>query len=355
MYTALLVSKMVYALRGENGKIEMLRMFRMIPETKIDFIKWRWAAFSLSMLVIVGSWGMLGWQFHRNPANVLGVDFLGGNVVSFSYKDGIQNEKLPPIQDLRSAIDGAGVPGADIQYQTAVQTGGRSLLVVRTGTDMLRMPDGAGKLVDLKPADLVAKALTSKFPEAGFGILQEEAVGPQIGVELKRKAMWAMGIALLGMIVYLWWRFEISFGLGATVALFHDVLVAAGVFVAMGYELSLGVIAALLTIIGYSVNDTIVIFDRIRENLRVDKQHTFTELCNLSMNQMFGRTLLTSFTALISVVVLLLFGGGSLHDFALVLLIGMISGVYSTVYIATPVVIWWHKGKRPELGSKPAA
>lgn len=346
MFTALVVTKMVYALRGENGRIEMLKMLRMIPETKIDFIRWRWPAFGLSLLIIIGSWGIMGWEYNKNPANVLGVDFLGGNVVSFSYNDGMQKDKLPAIQDLRNVIDASGVPGADIQYQSSVQTGGRGLLVVRTGTDMIG---------DVKPADLVAKALTAKFPDAGFGILQEEAVGPQIGAELKRKAMWSMGIALLGMIIYLWWRFEISFGLGATVALFHDVLVAAGVYAVMGREFNLPIIAALLTIIGFSVNDTIVIFDRIRENLRLDKQRTFVEICNLSMNQMFGRTLLTSFTALITVVILLIFGGGALHDFALVLFIGMISGVYSTVYIATPIVIWWHKGKRPELGTKTVA
>ena len=122
----------------------------------------------------------------------------------------------------------------------------------------------------------------------------------------------------------------------------------------MGYQLNLPVIAALLTIIGYSVNDTIVVFDRVRENMRLDKQRTFIELCNLSVNQMLARTILTTLTTLITVVVLLVFGGGALHEFALVLFIGMMTGVYSTVYIAMPVVIWCHKGKRPELRVKTA-
>lgn len=345
MFTALTVTKMVYAIRGENGKVESLKMLGMIPATKIDFIGLRWPAFALSVLVIAGSWGVMGWRYSQDPANVLGVDFLGGNTVSFTYKESISRKDLPSIQDVRIAITEGGVPGADLQYQTSVQTGGRDMLVVRTGLD---------RIGETKPADLAAKALAAKFPQVGFSVFQEEAVGPQIGEELKRKALWSMGIALVGMIIYLWWRFEISFGLGATVALFHDVLVAAGVYAAMGREFNLTIIAALLTIIGFSVNDTIVIFDRIRENLRLDKQSSFKDLCNLTMNQMLGRTLLTSFTALITVVMLLIFGGGALHDFALVLFIGMISGVYSTVYIATPIVIWWHRGKRPELGAKPA-
>lgn len=346
MYTALVVTKMVYALRGENGRVEMLKMVGMIPPTNIDFIKWRWPAFALSLLVILGSWGVLGFRYSQNPANVLGVDFLGGNVVSFTYKHGMEDANRPSIQDLRVAIEAGGVPGVDLQYQTAVQTGGRHLLVVRTGTD---------RIGDTKPADMVAKVLADKFADTGFAVHMEEAVGPQIGKELKRKAIWSMGIALLGMVIYLWWRFEISFGLGATVALFHDVLVAAGLYALLGREFNLPIIAALLTIVGFSVNDTIVIFDRIRENLRLDKKSSFTELCNTTMNQMLGRTLLTSFTALITVAILLIFGGGALHDFALVLFIGMVSGVYSTVYIATPVVLWCHKGKRPELGVTKAA
>jgi SecD/SecF fusion protein len=355
MYTALTCTKMVYAMKGENGTLGMLKMLKLVPETKIDFVKWRVPAICLSLLIIVCGWGMMGWKYSQNPANVLGVDFLGGNAVSFTYKAGLKAGDLPPIQDIRNATAAAGVPDADIQYQSAVQSGGRDLLVVRTGADMIKVPDGTGKDVEVKPAELVAKALTEKFDGAGFVVLQEDAVGPQIGQELRRKAMWAMGIALVGMIVFLWWRFEISFGLGATVALLHDVLVTAAIYWALGGEFNLPAISALLTITGYSANDTIVIFDRIRENLRLDKQRSFVDLCNLSMNQTLSRTLITSFMAFITVVMLLIFGGGAIHDFALTMFIGMITGTYSTMFIATPVVIWWHKGKRPELGSAKTA
>jgi SecD/SecF fusion protein len=351
MYTALTCTKMVYAMKGENGTLGMLKMLQIIPETKIDFVKWRVPAISLSLLVIVGSWGSMALKYRHNPADVLGVDFLGGNAVTFACKDGMTRSDLPPIQDIRNAISVSGVADADIQYQADIKAGGRDVLVVRTGTDLMKKVDVTGKTVEVKPVEVVAGALAEKFPAAGFMVLQEDSVGPQIGRELKVKAMWAMGIALVGMIIFLWWRFEISFGVAATVALFHDVLVTAGIYAATGREFNLPTIAALLTIIGYSVNDTIVIFDRIRENLRIDKQRSFVDLCNLSMNQTLSRTLITSFMAFITVVMLLIFGGGALHDFALTMFIGMIAGTYSTMYIATPVVILWHRGKRPELGS----
>jgi SecD/SecF fusion protein len=339
MYTALTCTKMVYALRGEAGTIGLLKMLKIIPETSIDFIKWRVPAITLSLVVVLGGWGVMAWKYNQNPANVLGVDFLGGNVVSFTHKDG-PADTLPQISDVRAAIEAGGVSDADIQYQSAVESGGRSLLVVRTGKD---------EIGDAKPADLVSKALTAKFPEAGFSVHQEESVGPQIGKELKRKAMLALGIALAGMIVFLWWRFEISFGIAATVALFHDVLITAAVYSAMGRDFNLPAVTALLTIAGYCANDTIVIFDRIRENLRTDKQRSFVELCNLSMNQTLSRTLITTTMTLVTVVMLLIFGGGALHDFALTMFIGMLAGSYSTMFIATPIVLWWHKGRRPEL------
>jgi preprotein translocase SecF subunit len=142
-------------------------------------------------------------------------------------------------------------------------------------------------------------------------------------------------------------RFELPFAVGAVVALFHDVLVAVGVFCLLGGQLSLSMLAAVLTIIGYSVNDTIVIFDRIRENRKLYPGKKFMELANLSLNQTLGRTLLTSFATMLTVVALLVFGGGAIYDFALVLFIGMISGVYSTIYVATPVVMFWHREKKP--------
>jgi SecD/SecF fusion protein len=340
MYTALAVTKMIYARMGENTSTDRLKMFSFIGETNVDFIKWQKVAGAISLAVIVGTWGFMVAKGLKSPQSIFSVDFLGGSSVTMTYA------KEEPIESVRAALDKAGVPAAEIQYQDAVESGGNRYLHVKSGLDM---PGG------VKPVEVIKKTLTENFPGSGFAVAQEDSVGAQVGNELKRKAMWAMIWALVGMIIYLSWRFELSFAVGATVALFHDVLVTAGVFALCGRQFSLPVVAALLTIIGYSVNDTIVIFDRIREDLKLDPSKSFRDICNLSVNQTLSRTLLTSTTALITVVMLLIFGGGSVNDFALTLFIGMLTGVYSTVYIATPVVLWWHKGKRPEMGSKKLA
>jgi preprotein translocase SecF subunit len=161
-----------------------------------------------------------------------------------------------------------------------------------------------------------------------------------------------MGVSLIAMIVYMWYRFELGFGMGAVAALFHDVLVTAGICHLLGVQMSMTVMAALMTIVGYSVNDTIVIFDRIREDLRLYRGgRPFVDICNQSMNETLSRTLLTNFLTFVSVLCLLVFGGGAIRDFSIAMFIGMISGTYSTVYIATPVVLLWYRFKTPDLGS----
>jgi preprotein translocase SecF subunit len=184
--------------------------------------------------------------------------------------------------------------------------------------------------------------------------MQQDDVGPQVGSEMKRKAVWAMGWALVAMIIYIWVRFEFGFGLGAVVALFHDVLITAGVCHLLGFQINMTIVAALMTIVGYSVNDTIVIFDRVRENVRLLRNKSFLEICNHSMNQTLSRTLLTNFLTFVSVLCLMVFGGGAIKDFSVAMFIGMIAGTYSTIYIATPVVLLWYRFKTPDLGKAPA-
>jgi len=197
--------------------------------------------------------------------------------------------------------------------------------------------------------DVVKKALNDSFPAAGFEVQQEDEVGPQVGAELKTRALWSIVFALLGIIIYISWRFELGFAIGAIVALAHDVLVTVGIYTLCGRQLSLPIVAALLTIVGYSVNDTIVVFDRIREDLRLVRDKSFKDICNLSINQTLSRTLLTSFTTLITVVMLLVFGGGAINDFALALFIGVLVGTYSSIFVATPVVLLWHRDRRPDF------
>jgi preprotein translocase SecF subunit len=233
-------------------------------------------------------------------------------------------------------MEAEGVKDATPLYQKDMQSGKEFLSVKAAGSD-----EGVK----------IKNVITGSFVDSGFKLLQQDDVGPQIGAELKRKALIAMGLSLIAMIIYIWYRFELGFGMGAVAALFHDVLVTAGVCHLLGVQINMTVMAALMTIVGYSVNDTIVIFDRIREDLHIVRGKSFTDICNQSMNETLSRTLLTNFLTSVSVVCLLVYGGGAIRDFSIAMFIGMLSGTYSTIYIATPVVLMWYRFKTPDLGS----
>jgi preprotein translocase SecF subunit len=190
--------------------------------------------------------------------------------------------------------------------------------------------------------DRIVNVLKQKFPgnynEETF-VRQQEEVGPRIGEELKGKALLAIFWALLGIIIYIWWRFEFTFGIAAIAALVHDILITVGLFAIFGKEISLPVVAALLTIVGYSLNDTIVVFDRIREDIKKFRRKTYTEIINYSINETLSRTIITSVTTFLVVLCLYIFGGTVINDFAFALLIGVIVGTYSSIFIASPIMV----------------
>jgi len=338
MFTALVVTRLFFGILAGKTKVKMLKMLAVVKETRIDFISKRQMAAIASLAVIVVCWGLMVARGARNPSGVFGVDFTGGASVTFSYNE----DERVDVEALRGALSSAGVREAHIQYQDEIERGGDSFLQIKTG---------AGNVGDLPGSEVVKQTLAEKYPEARFTVAQEDEVGPQIGRELKQRAVWSIVLALLGIIIYISWRFELGFAVGAIVALAHDVLVTVGVYSLLGRQLSLPVVAALLTIVGYSVNDTIVVFDRIREDLRLVRNKGFKDICNLSINQTLSRTLLTSFTTLITIVMLLIFGGGAINDFALALCIGVVVGTYSSIFVATPVVLLWHRDRRPEFAT----
>ncbi len=265
-------------------------------------------------------------------SKLLNIDFTGGSATTLGFKERV------PVENIRSALKAAGIPDAVIQYQKGSAGGDKENeedLLIKTGT----LPPGAS----------VERVLQEKFPEAGFVAIEEDDIGAQVGRDLTRKAVKAMLWALAAMLIYINIRFRFGFALGAVVALFHDVLVTMGACHLAGIRLSLTVVAALMTIAGYSVNDTIVIFDRIRENLKFMRNRSFAEVCNLSTNQTLSRTFLTTATTLLVVLSLLLFGGGAIKDFSFAMLVGMIVGTYSTIYIATPIVLLWYRFRTPEM------
>ncbi|MCB0335368.1 MAG: protein translocase subunit SecF, partial [Bdellovibrionales bacterium] len=201
----------------------------------------------------------------------------------------------------------------------------------------------AGSAEDSKSVvEAIGKALEKGFP-SGYEVMKTDFVGPTIGAELKKKAITALVVGLLGILGYITYRFEFAFALGAVIALFHDVIVCIGVYLLCGLTLNMATLAAALTIVGYSVNDTIIIFDRMREEMYKRKNFVLRDLMNYSINATLSRTIITSLLTLFSALALLIFGGGAIRDLSLFLVVGVITGTYSTIFIASPIALMWEE------------
>ena len=334
MYTALVLTRLIFEATA-NDSSKPYKMLRWIKETAIDFMGPRRIVFLFSTAVIVVTFAIFAYRLNEDPKKVLAVDFTGGTTLTYAYSQKVD------LGSVKNATDAAGVKDALAQYQTALDGSG-GVLQIKTSqvTDKTR-----------DVGQVVLAALQKDVAAGGFKMLGEEGIGKQVSADLAKAGMYAVIFSLVGMLVYLTIRFEFGFALGAIVSLFHDALFTLGVYCVCGRQVSLTIVAALLTIIGYSVNDTIVIMDRIRENLKLDPRRSFVEICNLSINQTLARTVLTHVTVTLVTLALFVFGGGAINDFAFCMLIGMVVGIYSTVYIATPVTLAWHRGRRPMMGS----
>ncbi len=327
MLMVLVFTRLFLETLAEKTSLKSLKMLTIIRgKTKIDFVGKRMVAAILSLTLIAGTW----FFFIQKGQDNFGVDFTGGTAISFRFDD------KQPTDAVRAVLDEAGIKDAAIQYNRELVAAAASE-VPETLEVKVRYEDGAVAL----------DAVKSAFSAQGYTDIANDTVGPQIGEELKKKGITALVLALLGIIIYISIRFEFAFAVGAIVALLHDVLITIGIYCLLGRQISLPIVAALLTIVGYSVNDTIVVFDRIREDIKLlHGKASYREIANLSINQTLSRTVLTSLTTLLTVVMLLLFGGGAIDDFALALFIGIIVGTYSSIFVATPVVLLWHKEKK---------
>jgi len=316
MYTSIVVTRMVFESLAQHDWLHNLKMTQWVKETKIDFMgKRKWAA-ALSIILLVGS---LGYTFTQGTAN-LGVDFTGGQQLTMDF------ENKASTDNLRLAFTAAGLQNVTPQYQRLRGVDVENeVLVVKVATP----EDG----------QIVRDVLAADFAEDQFQVVKEDTVGPQVGKELRNGGLIALGLSLLGMIVYITIRFEFSFAIGAVVGLLHNVLLTIGIYCLLGRQLTMTSIAALLTVLGYSVNDTIVVFDRIRETRKLHNGRLDPDIVNKSINQTLSRTLLTSLTTLLSVSMLMIFGGGAIFDFALALFIGVLAGTYSSALIAAPVML----------------
>jgi SecD/SecF fusion protein len=343
MYTSLVVTKLVFGLVAEHTSIQNLRMLSIFPKkTEFDFIGKRKAAMFFSLVVIVITGLLLITRTVRAPGDVFGVDFTGGSATTFRFA-AVEGGKEPvAVETIRAELGAAGVANAVIQYQREFDSAQVNSLQIKAGADTV---------ADRSQAEVIRSVLAERFPEAGFEVIAMDEVGSEIGSEIKRSAVLSIVLALAGIIIYISWRFEFGFALGAIAALVHDVLFTVGLYALFGRQISLPIVAALLTIVGYSVNDTIVVFDRIREDLKLVRGKDFLTICNLSINETLSRTVLTSLTTLITIVMLMVFGGGAIFDFALALCIGVLVGTYSSIFIATPVVLLWYRGRKPDFAA----
>ena len=338
MFTAVVVTRLVLdnCVDGNRTKpFRMLKVFKKVPN--VPFLKLGNVVFFASFGVIALSLIIFGIRLMNNRASVLAVDLTGGTSIVYS----LDQAKKPAVGDIRKALD-AFDNAAIIQYQQGV---GDATLLVKTGETA---ETEKGKAVENHDVGgHVTKLLQAKFPESNLKQVSVDEVGSMVGADLKKSGTWAVILSLCAILIYVGFRFEFGFGLGALVALAHDALISLGLFSLCGRQVSLIVVTALLTIIGYSVNDTIVVFDRIREDLRKDQKTPFKELCDRSVNATLSRTVITSVTTLFAVLALFCFGDGSIFDFALTMLIGIIAGTFSSMFIATPIMVWWYRGKRP--------
>ncbi len=316
MFTALVVTRLVFDYLTLNPQFNKIKFMQMIKLTNIDFMSKGLIAISLSALFIAIGMGALAVR----GKSMLGLDFTGGSMVQLKFEKSIAVEKI------RKALDELGVGGCTIQHSKDKDT------------DVVMIKAGLGKELD------ITKKLPAKLPNDKFEVLRSEEVGPAIGKDLRKKAIIAVILSIIGIGVYLWFRFELKYGVGAIISLLHDALFTVGAMAIVGREIDLTIIAALLTVIGYSVNDTIVIFDRVRENFKMMRKTEMREIFNVSINQTLSRTLLTSLTVFLVLLALYFFGGEVINNFAFALVVGCAAGVYSTMFIASPVVLWWAHG-----------
>lgn len=299
-------------------------MLELIKNTNIDFLgKRKFAIIFSGILSIIGIIAIV--QVANGRAN-LGIDFAGGTAIQLKF------EKPVNLHSVRKALEDGGIRDFDLQDLPSVN---KILIRVKKTEQQLG-----------QASEAITGIISQRLPENKYVVDSTTVIGPKVGGKLRADAAKAIAMATLGILVYIAIRFKFNFAVGATIATFHDVLAVLGVFFIMGKEINLILVTALLTIAGYSLTDTVVVFDRIRENLRVKIKEPIDAVMNLSINEVLSRTIVTSLTVLLSSLALFFFGGEVIHDFALAMIFGVIIGTYSSIFVASPIVLLW-KGKRP--------
>jgi preprotein translocase subunit SecF len=291
----------------------------ILGKTSVDFIGKRYIAYAISgILILLGLVALV--QISRGAAN-MGIDFAGGTSVQVKFA------KPVDLGEVRQALSKNGIKDSEPQQIAD----GRSV--------MIRLKRGAGEVSGT--SQQVEAALRKEFGDQAFTVEAATEIGPAIGKELQRKALIAIAVSLAGIVLYIAWRFEFRFGVAATIATFHDVLAVLGIIFLLNKEITLLIVTALLTVAGYSLTDTVVVYDRIRENLRLRRRESLGDVMNASINQVLSRTAMVSLTTLLGALALFLLGGEVLHDFAFALIAGIVIGTYSSWFVASPIIFEW--------------
>src|SRR5947207_732953 len=334
LFTALVVGRNVFGWFVDKGWTKKIKMLHLISSQHINFLGKGLLAVLCSLALIIAG----ATSFYLKGEKNFGVDFKSGDLLTLS------SPKVIDIGEVRHALKTIGYGDSSIQESAQ---GGKYYITVRT---------------PLNTSDKVEQQVMQSMPGAQFKIEGSERVGALVGGELAKNSLIALGLGILGILIFVTFRFELSFAVGAIVALLHDVIITVGVFSLLGRELSLTMVGAILTIAGYSINDTIVVYDRIREGLASSKRGSIEQIMNDSINQTLSRTILTSTVTLIPILCLFFFGGSVLRDFALAIIIGVVVGTYSSIFIASPIVLWWTRARggsasslRREVTEKAAA
>ncbi len=330
LFTAVFLTRLLFDLMLKvcGNRLKTLSMMQFCKDPKINFLGMKKITIGLSVLLVIGSLVLIGVK----NQDMLGIDFTGGSRLIVAYKPLTENASRVEVAEIEQYLKENGY-NARASYKTT-EEGSEQLEIVLRGE------------VDKNTGSKIIDDMDKKYPDVKFDMKEQTELGALIGAEFTRSAIIALVLAMIGMVIYMIIRFQFSYSIAANVALVHDVIVSLGIYLAFGGQLTLNVVASLLTLIGYSVNDTIVTFDRQRENLTLMRGASYKDIVNTSINQTLGRTILTSTSVLLILVSQIIWGGDGIKDFVSVMLIGCIVGCYSSIFISPTITAYWHKRER---------
>jgi len=329
LFSVLITAHLVLEVLIESQWVKKITMRRILKEIHVDFVKYGKTAFIASWLLVLAGVVVVAYKGNK----IYGIDFAGGEVVTAQFGERIDPAKIHEI------AKSSGVGEVGVTYASAL--GG--------GKEVLKLETASGKTDADHPSVTLLKALQAAYPKAELVSIGESRIGAAIGKEIEWNALLAIGASMAVILVYIAFRFEFGFGVGAMFSSLHDILMTIGIFVIFGHQFSAPMVAAILCIAGYSINETVVVFDRIREELKLNPTGSLRAVVNAAINKVFARTIMTSTTTFLAALSLFLFGGGVLRDISFTFLVGIVTSTFSAIFISSQVFYWWHKGDRKHV------